>query len=191
MITIAALAALAACAGSEGTGPSGVARADLLALPRTDSAPPPIATLSVRNDQIQSFDVRHSDSTLTLFAEFTFTPRSIVRAGGVLVCDTCTVVVTITPTPGFYGFTIGPSTLVFRSSNTPTVRFTWGTYGDPSVWSTSPRYASEAAYRLALAVWYEASPGLWHETRSNTQPTATSNLAGLEQPGSHVLAALR
>lgn len=184
------LTALLAC-GGDSTGPTGVARSDLLGLPRTDSAPPPIAVLSVKNNQIQSFDVRHSDSTTTLFATFTFTPRSIVRAGGVLVCDTCTVVVTVTPTAGVYGFTIGPATLVFSGSNTPTVRLSWGVYGDLSVWSTSPRYASAAAYGQALELWYERTPGAWAETRANTQPAPATNLAGLEQPGPHVLAALR
>ena len=184
------LTAVLAC-GGDGTGPTGVARTDLLALPRTDSAPPPLAVLAVKNNQINTFAVRHSDSTTTLFAEFTFTPHSIVRAGGVTVCDSCTVTVTITPTAGVYGFTIGPATLVFAGSNTPTVRLTWGTYGDLSVWSTSTRYASAAAYGQALALWYERTPGAWAETRANTQPAPSTNLAGLEQPGAHLLAALR
>jgi hypothetical protein len=185
------LALLAACGGDGGGGPAGLPRDALLALPRTDTTPPPAAVFTVRNDLVQAFTLQHPDGSQTLFAELRFTPGSIVYANGVRVCDTCTVQVTVTPTPGLYGFTIGPSSLVFSGASTPTVTLSWGTYGSLAVWDSSARYGSPAAYAQALTLWYERAPGTWTETRAAFHPSASSLTAGLEQPGAQLVAALK
>jgi hypothetical protein len=145
----------------------------------------------VRNDRLETFRIFHSDSMGTLFAEFRFTPHSIVRAGGVTVCDTCTVLVTVTPLAGRYGIAVGPPTLVFSATGSPTVTFSYGVYGDLSVHDSSARYATAAEYSAALAIWYERSPGRWEEERNSAHQSATVVSSALDEPVSHVVAALR
>ena len=145
----------------------------------------------MRNNRLETFRVEHTDAAGTLFAEFRFTPRSIVRANGLLVCDTCTVFVTVTPVPGQYGFTIGPAHLVFNSAGSPTVSVSYGTYGDLSVHDSSARYPTPADYSAALGIWYERSTGLWQEERNSAHQTATVLASAIDAPTTHLLAALK
>jgi hypothetical protein len=178
-------------AGSDVGGPTGTPRDALLVLPRTDTAPPPARVFAVRNDRLETFRIEHGDAAGTLFAEFRFTPRSIVRANGLLVCDTCTVLVTVTPLPGLYGFTVGPTHLVFNAAGSPTVSVFYGTYGDLSVHDSSARYPTAADYSAALAVWYERSGGQWDEERNSAHQSATVMASAIDAPATHLLAALK
>ena len=160
-------------------------------LPRSDTTPPPARTFPVHNNRLETFRIEHTDAAHTLFAEFRFTPRSIVQANGLLVCDTCTVYVTVTPLPGLYGFTIGPGHLVFNAAGSPTVTVSYGTYGDLSVHDSSTRYPTPADYSAALALWYERSPGVWDEERNSTHQSATVVASAIDAPVTHLLAALK
>jgi len=143
----------------------------------------------VHNNLLETFRLQHSDAGGTLFAELRFTPRSIVQANGLLVCDTCTVFVTVTPLPGLYGFTIGPAHLVFNAAGSPTVSISFGTYGDLSVHDSSARYPTPADYAAALAIWYERSAGLWEEERNSAHQSATVVASAIDAPATHLVAA--
>jgi hypothetical protein len=119
LLAAASAATFAAC-GSDGSGPGiGVARADLLALARVDSTESSPATFVFKNNQQRTFQVTHSDPSTTLFARFNFSPRSVVSRNDTLLCDTCTVIVTVAVTPGSYELAIGPAGLVFNQTGDP------------------------------------------------------------------------
>ena len=145
----------------------------------------------MRNDRLETFRLQHGDAAGTLFAEFRFTPRSIIRANGQLVCDTCTVFVTVTPLPGQYGFTVGPAHLVFNAIGSPTVSVSYGVYGDLSVYDSSARYPTPADYSSALAIWYEQSGGRWEEERNSAHQSATVVASAVDAPATHLLAAIK
>jgi hypothetical protein len=166
-------------------------RTGLLALARADAvAPAPAVTaVAVRYDQGRTAFIRHPDAGTTVFVELFFPPQAILHVGGQPVCGTCTVNVTVTTTPGVYGFTLTPSTMIFNASSTPTATFTYGTYGDLSVHDSSSLYATPQAFDAALGIWYEVSPGQWRAGRNSTHIAAGRVTSGIETPGAHLLAA--
>ncbi len=189
LLAAASAATLAAC-GRDGSGPGlGVARADLLALARVDSAEPPPATFVFKNNQLRTFQVTHSDSSTTLFARLSFFPRSVVSRNDTLLCDTCTVIVTVAVTPGSYEFTIGPAGLVFNQAGEPVMTVSYNRYGDPSVYTSSPRYASAAAFIQALGLWHERALDRWVLGRNSTHVGPDSITSAVEGPGRFLLAA--
>jgi hypothetical protein len=188
-IAASTIALVAACGGG-GTGPgTGVTRADLLAIGRTDAADPAPATFVFKNNELRTFQLRHSDSSQTLFATFTFTPRSIVSRNDTLLCDTCTVAVTVSVTAGSYEFTVGPPTLVFNETGEPIVAVSYGTYGDASVYTMSTRYASPMAFAQALGLWHERSVDHWVLGRNSTHTGPDEVTSAMEGPGAYLLAA--
>lgn len=166
-----------------------MARADLLVLARVDSAEPSPGTFVFKNNQLRTFQLIHSDSVQTVLASFTFTPRSIVSRNDTLLCDTCTVVVTVAITPLTYELTVGPSSLVFNSSGEPVLSFSYGQYGDTSVYTMSSRYASGTAFAQALGVWHERSPDKWVLARNSAHTGLSTVTSALEGPGRVLLAA--
>ncbi len=180
--------AIAAC--GTGSGPvRGLARADLLALARVDSAEPSPGTFVFKNNQLRTFQLVHSDSVQTLFATFTFTPRSIVSRNDTLLCDSCTVIVTASITPATYELTIGPPGLVFNSSGEPVLAVSYGRYGDSSVYTMSSRYTSATQFAEALALWHERAVDQWVEGRNSAHTGAATVTSALEGPGRVLLAA--
>lgn len=192
---MASAALVAAACGSGGAGPgSGVTRADLLALARIDSFNPPPATVrTLNNSTLNTVTIVHPDGGSTLFAEFQFPAHSVLFANGAAVCDSCLYTVSISVTPGLYGFTLTPADLVFRLSSTPTVTVGYATYGDLSVYAQSPRYPSAAAFEQALALWYERTPGAgaWVEGRNSGHIGPATIASAIDVPGQHLIAALR
>jgi hypothetical protein len=188
-----AASALAFCAcGEETVAPTtALPRSALLALARADATAPATAVtvVTVRGDQARTAVIRHPDAGTTVFLELFFPAHSILHSGGLTVCDTCTVNVTITLTPGVYGFTLTPSTMVFRSSSTPTATFVYGTYADHSVRDSTTRYATEQAFDDALAIWYQTAPDQWRRGRNSHHEAAGRVVSGIEGPGAHLLAA--
>lgn len=179
---------LAAC--GNGSGPAtGVARADLLALARVDSAEPSPGTFVFKNNQLRTFQLVHSDSAHTVFATLTFTPRSIVSRNDTLLCDSCTVTVTAAITPLTYELTIGPPSLVFNSSGEPVLSVAYGQYGDSSVYTMSSRYSSATQFAQALALWHERSADHWVEGRNSAHTGTSTVTSALEGPGRVLLAA--
>jgi hypothetical protein len=171
----------------------GVSRAELLAPPRADAAAPApaVTAIPVRYDQARTARITHPDGPGTLFLELNFPPQSILHVNGQPVCDTCTVTVTVTATPGYYGFTVAPASMIFNASSTPTVTVGYGTYGDLSVYDSVPRYADAQAFEQAQALWYESAPDLWRRGRNSTRTGAGTVVSGIETPGVHLLAALK
>jgi len=190
---VAALLVVMAACGSDTapSGPIGTPRGALLALPRTDTTPPPPRTILVRNDRLVTARMNFSDSAATLFAEFRFTAYSLISVNGQSVCDTCTVAVTITPLPGQFGFTVTPASLVFSAVGSPTVTMSYGRYADLSVYDSSARYPTAEAYSQALALWYEPAPNLWQEERNSAHTGAALVSSAVDAAVPHVLAALK
>lgn len=188
----AASALLLACGGDDDGGLAvNLPRNRLLALARVDSTvpPPPLTSVAVKNNQTRTVAITHTDAGQTLFAELVFPAGSMVQNGTQLVCDTCTVTITVTPTTGVYGFALGPAGLVFRSSSTPIVTISYGMYGDLSVSDSSTLYPNQPAFDQALELWFESSPGLWRRSR-NSAHTGPGTVAGaVDRPGAHLLAA--
>jgi hypothetical protein len=184
---------LAAC-GHDSTGTAqGVPLASLLVLPRQDSifAPSSPVMLLVRNNALNAFTINETDAASTVFATLAFAPHSIVTVGNTLVCDTCTVRVTVTLAPGQYGFTLGPATLGFNLSGEPTASISYGTYGDLSVYSQSSRYPNQSAYEQALVLYRENTPDHWVPGRNSSHSGAFTVSGALETPSRYVLAAPR
>lgn len=176
--------ALLAC-GGDATGPAGTPREALLALARRDTVPPPgQVTFQVRNDRLTTHTVTFSDAVQTTLFEFNFVARSIVST-----CDTCTVTVAVTTTPGAFGFTLGPAGLVFRLSSPPTVRISYARYADYAVRDSSGRYADDAAFAAALDIWRERAAGRWSIAGGSAPSGATALAAGLDRPGTYLVAA--
>lgn len=180
---------MAACAGDGGGGSAGTPRDQLLALPMVAGVGPATTFFQVKNNRTLTFTWRHSDSAQTTFATLTFTPRSIALSNGLYVCDTCTVTVSVSWTSGLYGFTIGPPTVVFATTNSPVVTVSYGAYGDLSVYDSTPAYPTPGDFSQALDVWYERSPGAWVEGRNSSHTAPTAVTSALESTGTYLLAA--
>ena len=192
-VAASALVLLAGCS-NDGTGiQPGVPISSLLALPRVDSTFPPRSpvTLLVHNNVLGQFTISHPDAMSTVFATFAFPAHSIVAVGDTLVCDTCTVRVTVTLTPGQYGFTLRPAALVFNLAGEPTVSVSYGTYGDLSVYTQSSRYATASAYEQALVLYRENTPDHWVPARNSSHSGAFALASALETPTTYLIAAAR
>jgi len=188
----AASVALAACGGGTTGVDTGVSRTTLLALARFDSAPPASpATCLFHNNVLFTCTVTYSDSVQTLFASIRFSPHSIVSRNDSLVCDTCTVGVSLTITPGSYAFDVGPPSLVFNQTGEPVATVSFGRYADPTVYTQSTRYASAGAFEQALELWRERTPDHWVEGRNSSHSGPTAITGALEGPGSYLLGALK
>jgi hypothetical protein len=187
----AASAALVACGGGGATGPSGTPRTALLALAQAGAFSPDVATFHIQNNLPTHVRLVHTD-TGTVFADFTFTPSSIFSLDGHVVCDTCTVAVTVTVQPGSYFFSVGPSGIRFDAANQPTMVVSYGKYGNLTVFDSSARYADTTAFKAALELWHERRPGAWFLTSgSGPGPGASQVSAALEGPGNYLVAALK
>ena len=184
------MAVLVVACGGNGTGPSqGLSRAALLALGRDTAAEPGGTLCTFKNNQLSHCAITHSDSVHTVFAEFTFLPHSVVSRNDTLLADSSTIVLTLTVSPGAYEFTIAPAGIVFNETNEPIVAVSFGTYGDPSVYTQSAKYANATAFIQALGLWHERTPDHWFLGR-NGSLTGPSTVSGaLEGPGTYLLAA--
>jgi hypothetical protein len=139
-------------------------------------------TLTPRSAQLRQFAITHTDGTP--FADFTFTAFSILRP------DTGTLQLTVAVTPRAYGFTIGgPANLAFDAANRPTVTLSYGRYVDRTVYDSTGRYASFAAFEQALRLWRQRAPDDWIK-ESDVGPTVSATIAGpLGAPGTYLIAA--
>ena len=187
----AASAALAVACGGGTTGvDTGLPRTALLALARVDSAPPPNPTTCVfHNNVLSTCSISYSDSVHTQFASINFSPHSIVSRKDTLLCDSCTIVVSVTLTPGSYAFDVGPAALVFNQTGEPVATVSFGRYADPTVYTQSSRYASPQEYEQALQLWRERTPDHWVEGRNSAHSGASAVTSALESPGSYLIAA--
>jgi hypothetical protein len=179
----------AACGGGGTTPTQNVTRADLLALARDTTAEPNGALCTFKNNQLFHCQITHSDSVGTTFATLTFFPHSIVSRNDTILCDTCTIVITATVSPQTYQFTLGPASLIFNQQGEPTADVSFGAYGDPSVYTQSPKYGTAPEFLQALDLWHEQSPDRWVVGRNSTHSAPTTVSSALEGPGTYLLAA--
>jgi hypothetical protein len=187
-VAASATALAVGCGG--GTGPGqGVSRASLLALGMQPGVDPTGSLCTFKNNVLSQCRIRHSDSVQTVFATLTFPAHSIVSRNDTLLCDTCTIVLTATVTPGSYEFTIGPASLVFNETGEPIADVAFGVFQDPSVYTQSSRYATAQAFVQALALWHERTPDHWVVGRNSTFTGPTTVSSALEGPGAYLLAA--
>jgi hypothetical protein len=185
-------ALLAACGGGTTGVDTGLPRSALLGLARFDSAEPSNpASCVFHNNQLFTCSITHSDSVHTPFASIQFTPHSIVSRNDTLLCDTCTIAVTVALTPGSYQLDVGPASLVFNQTGEPVATVSFGRYGDPSVYTQSSRYASAAAYEQAVELWRERTPDHWVEARNSSHSGQFAITSALEGPGSYLVAAVK
>lgn len=186
------MALAAACGGGTTGVDAGLPRSALLALARVDSAPPTNpATCVFHNNVLFTCTIRYTDSVQTLFASISFVPHSIVSRNDTLLCDSCTVAVSVTLTPGSYQFDVGPASLVFNQTGEPVATVSFGRYGDPTVYTQSSRYASAAAFEQALELWRERTPDHWVEGRNSSHSGPAAVTSALESPGSYLVGALK
>ncbi len=184
----AALLVAGACKGDQ-TMPLGLHRAQLLALARSAAAEPPPAAFSFPNNRLTTFSIRHTDTTHTLYAQFTFTPLSVVSRNDTILADTSTVSISVSITPGLYDLNVAPSTLGFNIAGGPTVTLSYGIYGDLSVFDSSAKYPSAAAFEQALELWREVAPDSWVPTRNSAHTGPSTISSALESPGTYLVAA--
>jgi len=178
---------LAACHSS--TGPAGgLHRADLLALARSDSADPIDRALVFRNNQTVSISWLNSDSSQSPFAVFNVIPQSVRARNDTLLADTSTVTLNVSVTPGVFGFTLAPATVVFNIAGPPGLDLSYARYADFSVIDSSPsKYPNPAAFAQALKVYYEYGPNQWRALNTGNASSVASST--LSQPGVYLLAA--
>jgi len=131
----------------------------------------------------------HTDSVGTVLATFTFTPGSIVSRNDTLLADTSTIAVSVSIAPGGYEFTVGPASLFFNQQSEPVVSVSYSRYGDASVYTMSPRYASAGEFLQALGLWHERTPDRWVLGRNSTHIGPEVVTSALEGPGRLLLAA--
>ena len=163
-------------------------RADLLALARSDSADPFDLTMVFRNNQVADFAWTDSDSAATLLATFHFVPQSVPARNDSILADTSTITLSASATPGVFGFTIGPSNLVFNIAGSPTVGLSFARYADFSVIDSAPsKYPNAAAFAQALKLWYQYGPDQWRALNTGVADSLASS--PLSQPGVYLLAA--
>jgi len=159
---------------------------------QADTFSPAAQTFHIQNNLTTHVRLVHTDAAATVFADFTFTPFSILSLDGQFVCDTCTVAVTVTVQPGTYFFSVGPSGIRFDAANQPTMAVSYAKYGDLSVFDSSARYADTTAFKAALELWHERHAGAWYLTSgSGPGPGPSQVSAALEGPGNYLIAALK
>ena len=178
---------LAAC--HSGTGPdTAIHRSNLLALARSDSADPFDFSMTFHNNVVKTFTWTYSDSAGTTFVVFHFSPQSVVSRNDTLLADTSTVTVSVSATPGVYGFTVTPANMFFNSAGSPTVDVWFTRYADFSVAdSASSKYPNPQAFAQALKLWCQNGSDRWKALNTGVGADSVASSA-LAQPGLYLLA---
>lgn len=161
-------------------------------LPTQAAAPTvPPSSFFASNARLTTERLLHSDPTNTLFMQLNVPARTLSSLNGIPLTLQDSVLLTVQPTAGIYGFTLSPSGLAFTLGEVPTARISFAVYGDFTVVDDSPSYESASQYAAALQFWLEVTPGRW-------RPVTASRLSGtgavegpIDQPGIYVVAAPR
>ena len=170
------------------TGPELTPRTALLALARQDTVNPTALSFTVQVNRLEVDTLKHSDAGGTVFAIFTFTPLSLLSQNGVILADTATVTVTVTPTSRVYGFTVGPASLAFDVAGRPTVRVSYVRYVDRTVYDSAGHYPDFPTFEQALRLWRQRGPDDW-VSEGDAAPSGSTVAAPLDAPGSYLVAA--
>ncbi len=188
--SIAAAVAVAACADATSPTTTTLTTDQLLVLGLQSTAPAPTsATKWISNQSGGTLLLTHPDGNLTLYAQVDFPPDALSTLDGQRLTTTDSVMVTVTPRTDGYGITVSPNTLSFTLGNTPTVTFAFARYADPSVASGDATYPDVQSYVSALGVWYETTIDHWKLASGSGSVGNDEVSAGIDAPGTFVLAA--
>jgi hypothetical protein len=163
--------------------------ADLVVLGLAPTAPAPApAVFYVSNARTTIRAVRHPDAFNTLYLELQFEPGALASLDGAPLGAGDSVLITVTPLAGAYGFTLSPAGLVFAEGAAPAALFAYARYADPSV--ADGVFASREAYVNALDVWAEVGSDRW-DVASGSGPAGVDEVrASIEAAGRYRLAAV-
>jgi len=166
--------------------------AQLLILPQQAGAPDvdPIS-FWVYNSRLTARQLVHAGGFNIPYVEVRFPAQALVSLNGQPLSDNDSVLVTVQPRAGEYGFTLSPANLLFDESRSPTATFLFGIYGDASVGEASPSYGSASEYVAALDIWFEITVDRWSIVPASG-PAGNDAVAGaLQSSGEYLLAAPR
>ncbi len=165
---------------------------DLLILPFQSGTPQPDATSFWVHNSMQTVRLMtHPDQFNTPYLELTFPVGSLASLGGETLLDDDSVLVTVSPWNGQYGFTLSPSGLAFRPDATPVAKLRFGAYADASIVDQSSRYATPAEYAAALDIWQEVTVATWQVAMNSAPAPSDAVSANVEGAGEYILAAPR
>jgi hypothetical protein len=131
----------------------------------------------------------HVDDVNTPYLELEFPSGSLTSLSGSPLTDTDSVLVTVDPRPGGYGFTLSPSDLGIDPNAAPVATFFFGRYGDASVVNTTETYADPADYVDALDVWHEVTVEQWGVVDGSATVGLDVVSGSVKDAGRYVLAA--
>ena len=135
---------------------AGTGRSQLAILLQQPGARMPAAVeFFVSNGRTTTRTLSHPDGFNTQFLQVRFPPGSIASLNGRTAGSNDSVLVSVQPETGLYGFTLGASGVAFATSAAPTVTFYYGRYGDFMGSLAGSRYTSATTYAQALNVWHE------------------------------------
>lgn len=184
--------AVAGCNDVLVPGGETVDEADLIPLALQATAPPaPATSFYVRNNAVTIRALRHGDTFNTLYVELRFPAGSLVSVDGTPIASGDSVLVSIAPRSGGYGFRLSPTGLAFAAGNAPTATFSYARYGDLSVADAEPAFPDRATYAAALDVWEEVALRRWRVATASAGSGVSEVSAAVEGGGEYVLAARR
>jgi hypothetical protein len=164
---------------------------ELIVLALQATAPPvePVSFYAT-NARLTVRTLRHDDASNTAFVEVRFPPGSLSSLDGRPLSADDSVLVTIEPQSGRYGFRVLPSGLAFALDNTPEATFFFARYADLSVADGTARYPTHNDYVAALDIWQEVDIELWRVAKGSS-PTSSGVGAAIDEPGEYTAAARR
>ena len=169
-----------------------LAVSELLILAQQPAAPSPsTATFHVFNSKITARSIVHGDEFNTPFLTIEFPTSCLASVDGQALGQGDSVLVTLRPAAGQYGFTLSPLGLTLTNGCGATAKLSFGRYGDLSVADGSSTYLDRAAYAAALDLWRETGPDRW-EVVQGSGPSGNDAVEGtVAGNGSYLLAAPR
>ncbi len=188
----AIVTAVAGCGDALVPGGGTVDEADLVPLALQASAPPvPATNFYVRTNTVTIRALRHGDAVNSLYVELRFPAGSLVSVDGTPIASGDSVLVSVNPRPGAYGFRLSPAGLAFSESTPPTATFSFARYGDLSVADAEPAFSDRATYAAALDVWEEIALRRWRVATASAGSGVSEISAAVEGGGEYILAAQR
>lgn len=165
---------------------------ELLVLPQQAAAPAvdPVS-FWVYNRRPIARQLVHVGGFNIPYLEVSFPAQALVSLSGQALSDDDSVLVTVQPRAGEYGFTLSPANLLFDESRSPTATFFFGIYADASVWDASASYGSASEYVAALDIWFEITVDRWSIAPASGPAGNDAVAAALQSSGEYLLAAPR
>ncbi len=133
----------------------------------------------------------HPDGSITAYMQLDVPAGALAALNGQPLGPNDSVMVTVSPRAGLYGFTISPTGLEFVNAFRPTATLFFARYGDFSVVAGSPTYASADAYAAALDIWRSVGIDRWEVAPSSRSSGTDQMSASIPEGGEFVLAAPR